>query len=267
MSARQASAMRPGESVVDSSPRVALVSMLAEESDGPAANGPETGWVARWAVVAAVGLALGLMLWGVLRESTPVGPFVTVTATGCGGRSVASGFAVADDLVVTAAHPVAGRRQVAVTDSAGETRNGYVVAFDASLDVAALRVPGLRADPVTLTPDDAAERAPAGSTGVVASASVGGEWVAKPAQVIRRVRANIDDIYETHRVSRRGLELSFDGGYGDSGAAVLNSDGTVVGMIFATSRSRQDVGYAVRAAEIHDVLSRVTGPPQRTACP
>ena len=104
----------------------------------------------RLAQLVAVGLAVGLVLWGTLHESRAVGPFVTVTATGCGGRSLASGFAVGDDLVVTAAHPVAGRRRVAVTDDTGRTRHGFVVALDAALDVAALRVPGLGATPVSL---------------------------------------------------------------------------------------------------------------------
>lgn len=242
--------------------------MLVGRPDEPAAgSSPRARRPLRWALLAAAGLAVGLTLWGVLREAPPAGSFVSVISTGCGGRSVASGFAVADDLVVTAAHPVAGRRQVAVTTGAGETRNGFVVAFDAALDVAALRVPGLAADPVTLATDDRAELAAAGSAGVVASASVGGELVAKPAQVTRRIRANIDDIYETRRVSRRGLELAFDGGYGDSGAAVLNRDGTVVGMVFATSRHRNDVGYAVRAAEVRDVLAEVAELPLRTICP
>ena len=241
--------------------------MLVGRPGGPTGNGPTTGRASRLGLAAAVGLALGLTLWGTLEEAPPAGSFVSVTSTGCGGRSVASGFVVADDLVVSAAHPVAGRRQVAVTASTGETRDGYVVAFDAALDIAALRVPGLAADPVTLAPGDAAELAPAGSSGVVASASGGGELVAKPAEVTRRIRANIDDVYETHRVSRRGLELGFDGGYGDSGAAVLNGDGTVVGMVFATSRHRTDVGYAVRAVEIHDVLAEIAELPLRTTCP
>ena len=221
----------------------------------------------RLALFAAVGLAVGLVLWGTLHESRAVGPFVTVTGTGCGGRSLASGFAVADDLVVTAAHPVAGRRRVAVTDDTGRTRHGFVVALDAVLDVAAVRVPGLGADPVGLAPGDAAALVPPGSTGIVASVSEGGEVVAKPVEVTRRVRATIDDIYLTRRAARRALELSFDGGDGDSGAAVLNSDGLVVGMVFATSRSREDVGYAVRTVEITSVLSQVAELPRRTACP
>ncbi len=241
--------------------------MLVGESDGPAANGPETGRVLRWAVVAAVGLALGLMLWGVLRESTPVGSFVTVTAVGCSGRAHASGFAVADDLVVTAAHPVAGRRRVAVTDTAGRSRNGFVVALDPALDVAAVRVPGLGAEPVSLADGDDAALAPAGGSGVVAAMSDAGVLTRKPVEVIRRVRTNIEDVYRTARVSRRGLELSFDGGYGDSGAAVLNGDGTVVGMVFATSRFREEVGYAVRAVEVRGLLSQVSELPRRTACP
>ena len=180
---------------------------------------------------------------------------------------MASGFAVADDLVVTAAHPVAGRRQVAVTDSAGRNRNGFVVALDPLLDVAAVRVPGLAAAPVVLGGGDAVSLAPPGSVGVVAAVPEDGELLAKPARVTRRIRAHIDDIYLAGRVSRRALELSFDGAYGDSGAAVLNSDGTVVGMVFATSRHRQDVGYAVRSVEVRSLLSQLAELPQRTACP
>lgn len=220
----------------------------------------------RWTLAAAVGLAVALTLWGGLRESPAVGPFVSLAATGCGGTAVASGFAVADDLVVTAAHPVAGRTQVAVTDAGGRTRHGFVVALDPALDVAAVRVPGLGADPAALASGDSADLVPRGSRGVVASISRDGELVPKPAVVTRRVRAHIEDVYFTRRVARRALELSFDGGYGDSGAAVVN-DGLVVGMVFATSRSRDDVGYAVRAIEIGGVLARVAELPRRTACP
>ena len=221
----------------------------------------------RWALAVAVGLALGLMLWGVLRETPPVEPFVTVTAVGCSGRAHASGFATSDDLVVTAAHPVAGRRRVAVTDTGGRSRDGFVVALDPALDVAAVRVPGLGADPVTLAAGDDAALAPAGGRGVVAAMSDAGQFTRKPVEVVRRVRTNIEDVYRTARVSRRGLELRFDGAYGDSGAAVLNGDGTVVGMVFATSRFREDVGYAVRAVEVHSLLSQVAELPLRTACP
>ena len=220
-----------------------------------------------WTLAAAVGLAVALTLWGVLRESPAVGPFVAVTATGCGGSSVASGFAVADDLVVTAAHPVAGRAQVAVIDVGGRIRHGFVVALDPARDVAAVRVPGLGAEPVALASGDAVVLAPPGGPGVVASMSRDGELVPKPAVVTRRVRANIEDVFRTTRVSRRGLELRFDGAYGDSGAAVLNGDGAVVGMVFATSRFRADVGYAVRAVEVHSLLSQVAELPLRTACP
>jgi len=241
--------------------------MLVEGSGGPVRSGPRIGWPVRWALLVAVGLALGLMLWGVVRETTPGGPFVTVTAVGCNGTSHASGFAAADDLVVTAAHPVAGRRRVAVTDTGGRSRNGFVVALDPALDVAAVRVPGLGAEPVTLAAGDEASLAPAGGSGVVAAMAGGGELTRKPVEVTRRVRVNIEDVYRTERVSRRGLELSFDGGYGDSGAAVLNADGTVVGMVFATSRHRAEVGYAVRAVEVRGLLSQIAELPRRTACP
>lgn len=244
------------------------MSMLVGRAGEPAAGGsPGSRRPPRWALLLAAGLAVALTLWGVLRESPATGPFVSLAATGCGGTSVASGFAVADDLVVTAAHPVAGRAQVAVTDGRGRTRHGFVVALDPALDVAAVRVPGLGADPVALAAGDAVATAPPGSPGIVASMSRDGELAPKPAVVTRRVRAHIEDVYFTRRVARRALELSFHGGHGDSGAAVVNGDGLVVGMVFATSRSRQDVGYAVRAVEVADVLPRVAELPRRTACP
>ena len=208
---------------------------------------------------------MALTLWGVLRPTPAVGPFVSLAATGCGGTAAASGFAVADDLVVTAAHPVAGRSRVSVTDVAGRIRNGFVVALDAALDVAAVRVPGLGAEEAVLVPGDGP--VPSSGAGFVASMSAGGQLEPKPVQVIRHVRANIEDIYGTNRVSRRALELRFDGALGDSGAAVLNDDGQVVAMVFATSRFRDGVGYAVRAIEIHEVMSQIFELPQRTACP
>ena len=244
------------------------MSMLVGRPHVPGAESSPRARGPLWrAALAAAALAVGLTLWGTLGAAPPVGPFVTVTAVGCGGRANASGFAVADDLVVTAAHPVAGRRQVVVTDSAGRSRHGFVVALDPNLDVAAVRVPGLAAAPVVLGVGDAASLAPPGSVGVVAAVPEDGEQVAKPARVTRRIRAHIDDIYLAGRVSRRALELSFDGAYGDSGAAVLNSDGAVVGMVFATSRHREDVGYAVRSVEVRSVLSQLADLPQRSACP
>ncbi len=181
--------------------------------------------------------------------------------------SLASGFAVVDDLVVTAAHPVAGRRRVTVTDSAGRSRNGFVVALDSALDLAAVRVPGLGADPVQLAAGDSVALAPAGSGGIVAAMAAGGQFNPKPVEFVRRIRVNIQDVYRTARVSRRGLELSFEGRYGDSGAAVLNGDGIVVGVVFATSRFRPNVGYAVRASEVGVLLAQVAELPLRSPCP
>ena len=235
--------------------------------DGPAGEGPTTRRVVASALVAAVGLALALTLWGLLRAAPAVGPFVALRAVGCGGTAWASGFTVADDLVVTAAHPVAGRTRIAVTDSVGRSHYGFVVALDAVLDVAAVRVPGLSAEPVEVVGADDAAVAPPGAPVTVAAADVDGQVISKPGTIERRVRANIDDIYRSARVSRRALELSFDGGYGDSGAAVLNSDGAVVGMVFATSRSRPNAGYAIRAVEINAALAHIAEPPQRSACP
>ena len=247
--------------------------MVFDEARGAVAAARDEGGVDErsgaglWTALVAVALAVALTLWGALGGSPPAGPFVALEATGCGGRSLASGFAVEDDLVVTAAHPVAGRTRIAVTDVRGRTRDGFVVALDADLDVAAVRVPGLGAETVSLAPGDSAELVEPPSTGVVAAMVEGGELIAKPVEVTRRVRATIEDIYFTGRVARRALELRFDGAYGDSGAAVLNGDDLVVGVVFARSRSRDEVGYAVRTIELDGLLSQIAELPRRTACP
>ena len=66
-----------------------------------------------------------------------------------------------------------------------------------------------------------------------------------PAAVAGRYDAQGRDIYGQQRVTRMILELRADIQRGDSGGPLVLVDGTVGGIVFAESRSDEDVGYAL----------------------
>ena len=104
-----------------------------------------------------------------------------------------------------------------------EGRRAAVVRRDDRLDVAVLAVPGVDGAPV---------RVAAGATRVV----VGG----RAARVVRRITARVDGA-----AARPALELRARVARGQSGTPVLTPGGKLVGMIFARSRERAGVAYAV----------------------
>lgn len=192
--------------------------------------------------------------------------YAAVEATGCGGTDVASSFAVDDDLLISTAHSLAGKQKIVVTAANGLQRNGYVVGFDAERDIAAVRVPSLAASPVRLAEGDLSEASASGSAGVVVSVRPDGFLLEKPYEVLRRVRAEVDNLYFTGKSYRRALQLKFSGAPGDSGAAVLGKNEEVVGMVFATSQDRLGTGYAIRSVEIAEFLDGLGRRPLRSDC-
>ena len=196
----------------------------------------------------------------------PAAGYAAVEATGCGGTDVASSFAVDDDLLISTAHSLAGKQKIAVTVADGLQRNGFVVGFDAERDIAAVRVPNLAASPLRLAEGDPSEGSASGSTGVVMSVRPDGFLLEKPYEVLRRVRAEVDDLYFTGKSYRRALQLKFSGAPGDSGAAVLSDNEEVVGMVFATSQDRLGTGYALRSVEIAEFLDGLGRLPLMSDC-
>ena len=55
------------------------------------------------------------------------------------------------------------------------------------------------------------------------------------------------------------MELNADIDAGDSGGAILDAAGDVVGIVFSASRSQTDVAYAVSALEIPALVEASTG--------
>lgn len=176
---------------------------------------------------------------------------VRVNGVACGVHLSGSGFTPAPDTVVTNAHVVAGVTGPTVLRPDGRTLSATVTAFDPAKDIAVLSVPGL-GEPAL----------PIGSAIVGESDAVIGHPLGqaavnvKPAQVARRVTADIGDIYDRPAGPRQLLVLVTQLQPGDSGSPLVNNAGQVVGVAFAASNLRRTVGYAVASEDMTTVLAR-----------
>jgi S1-C subfamily serine protease len=153
------------------------------------------------------------------------------TMTTCGKTVTAAGL-TDGHLVLTTAHAVAGARTTSVTNRAGQQVQAHVVAFDPQLDIAWLYAPGLPSKPT----------APAGPADTVAPAYVfafpaTGSVVVYRSAVLTRTSAAAPDAYGKQTVTRNVYTLTLDRPAGDGidGAAVLDHDGRLLGIVFATS--------------------------------
>lgn len=201
------------------------------------------------------GSPIGEELLGQTSAST-----VQLRAAACDRIQSGSGFFVADQLVATNAHVVAGSTRLSVVTTDGEERDGRVVAFDPDLDLALVSTSMDRpvlplAEPVV------------GDVGLVMGFPGGGPFEPSPFQVGERLSATGFDIYEQGLVERDLLVLSSELAPGDSGSAVLRDDGSVIGVAMAIAPDRAGVAYALTSTELTDLIGRSTLEPVGTgAC-
>jgi S1-C subfamily serine protease len=133
-----------------------------------------------------------------------------------------------------------------------------VVAFDTARDIAVLRVPGLTAPALRLVPG--AQR-----TNAAVYGHPGGRRLrVAPARVGQRFVAVGTDIYRTSESSRHVYVIGAELLPGDSGAALVNRRGEVIGMAFAIDPARDRIAYAVTDEEIRPVLDAVSPVPVDT---
>ena len=179
---------------------------------------------------------------------------VKVTGTACGRLLSGSGFTAAPDTIVTNAHVVAGVDRPSVLRTDGQRLNGTVVAFDPDRDLAVLRVPGLGR---AALPRDEAN---AGEEGAVYGHPRGRDaLVISPARVETKVNAQGLDLYGETSIRREVLVLAAALEPGDSGGAVVNTRGQVIGVAFAIAPDRPATAYALSSAELETVLDQPRG--------
>ncbi|HKA83506.1 MAG TPA: MarP family serine protease [Acidimicrobiales bacterium] len=181
--------------------------------------------------------------------ATVAASIVKIEGEACSRIQEGSGFFVADDLVVTNAHVVAGEDDSDVILADGSRLDGTVVAFDPARDLAVLRTSGADRAPLRL------DRAEVGTSGGVFGHPRGGPLEISPFEVGEEITAVGTDIYDSSRSERDVLVLAADLAPGDSGGALVDPRGQVVGVAFAIAPDRPSVAYALAVDEVTAVLS------------
>ncbi len=168
----------------------------------------------------------------------------------CGRVQDGTGFVVAPDLVVTNAHVVAGEDDTTVIRDDGKRFDGTVVAFDPDRDLALVSVSGFDRPALPVQSEPVAD----GTIGGVFGHPGGEPLRIAPFRVARQITATGRDIYGAGTTERQVLELSAGLRPGDSGSALVDPTGEVVGVAFAIARDQSGVAYALAPSELAAVL-------------
>ncbi|HUP84603.1 MAG TPA: MarP family serine protease [Acidimicrobiales bacterium] len=175
---------------------------------------------------------------------------INVESDGCGGRHEGSGFAVAENLVATNAHVVAGGERIRARRPDGRLLAATIVFFDDDRDLALLSVPRLGQTPLELASSSVGD--PAAVLGYP-----GGQNTVRVAPAVVRDEAPTTghDIYDRDSTRREVLFLASSLRPGDSGSAVIDVNGRVIGVAFAIAPDRPGTAYALDDSELRAALA------------
>jgi S1-C subfamily serine protease len=195
---------------------------------------------------------------GVARAAPSV---VRVLGTACGLAVSGSGWVARPQLVVTAAHVVAGQRDTTIELGAGsgERLRARAVVFDSKNDIAVLRVRGLRARPLATSDPDSGERV------AVLGYPENGPFNATPGVLGNTTAVIAEDSYGRGPVRRTVTSLRANVKHGNSGGPAVNQDGEVEATIFA-ARVGSRGGYAVPSEIVRQALARARGAVSTGSC-
>lgn len=184
---------------------------------------------------------------------------VKVMGEACRRIQEGSGFVISDNVVVTNAHVVAGEEKVDVIRPDGKRIGATVVVFDPQRDLAVLSVDDLG------MPSVGRANAEKGQTGAVFGHPGGQEAVrAAPARISDEVTADGLDIYGSS-TRRQVFILAANLRAGDSGGALVDQQGKVVGVAFAIAPDRPGTAYALTGAELDGVVQVFNANPDASA--
>ena len=196
-----------------------------------------------------------------------------IETAGCGTADggLGSGIALAEDLVLTAAHVVASAGGVEVGAPGSSPAGGAeaadiparVVAYDPLRDLALLR-PADPFDPVPPPPDGVSLGVDDRAT-VVAGATSG-----DVAAVVQQVTLiEMDEVRGQRRSTRRGYRIEAETTGGDSGAGLYDDRGRLAGLVFAVSTADSGRTWVTAESEIAEFLDeyrRAGRPDDRFIC-
>jgi len=217
---------------------------------------------------AAVFAAIAVVVDGADSTRAPLAAVFRVEGLGCKRsptRTVATIVAAPPDgagqLLLTVAHGVVGQERVELVR--GESRIPVrVVAVDTDWDLAVLQpqAPLLGDGGSPIAPTGRADARPGNATFVVFDESTDASPVAvtRTSRVTKRLRIRTEDIYLREvkgRELRPGLEVQAEARVGDSGGPLFDVNGSMIGLVWGTSRKSTARSWATRVQAADELIS------------
>ena len=189
---------------------------------------------------------------------------VRVLGTACGLGVQGSGWIAGNGVVVTNAHVVSGQDDTEVQlRGEGSTEDAEAIWFDATNDLALLRVPALVGEPALRLRVDA----PRGTGAAILGFPENGPYDVRPARLGQTETVFTQDAYGRGPVRRTITALRGRVRSGNSGGPVVDGRGRVLTTIFAASVSDGGrSGFGVPDSEIAEALERARGPVDTGPC-
>jgi len=199
---------------------------------------------------------------GVLRDRSvraATNQVVKILGTACGIGVEGSGWFAGRDLVVTAAHVVAGEQGDTIVQIPGDplSHPADIVLLDIRNDIALLRVPGAAQTPLKLAdPRDGAEVA-------ILGYPLNGGLTVTPGRIGKTATVLTQDALGRGPVGRTITAVAGEVEHGDSGGPAVDVNGAVQSTIFAARRGSTS-GYGVPPEIVRDDLARAGTQPVAT---
>jgi S1-C subfamily serine protease len=185
-----------------------------------------------------------------VRQAAP--SVVRILGSACGLAVSGSGWVARPDLVVTAAHVVAGQDETHVELADGRGFDATAVAFDSRNDVAVLRVPGLPERPLAL-----GDATPGRAVAILGYPGAG-PFAARPGRIGRTTAVISEDAYGRGPVTRTVTSLGGRVEDGNSGGPAVSAGGAVETTVFA-ARVGSEGGFGVPPSIVRDALANARG--------
>lgn len=170
---------------------------------------------------------------------------VSGDAPSCSRGISGSGFVYADERVMTNAHVLAGVDEPNVL-AEGEVYPASIVYVDEQVDIAVLAVPDLPQVPLAFS---AAQR-DNGDDAIIIGYPGGGDLRVGPARVRDLSQISGPNFRADGTVSREVYSLFGQVRSGNSGGPLLDTDGSVLGVVFASAIDDPATGYALSAGQV-----------------
>jgi S1-C subfamily serine protease len=228
-------------------PSSTLIAALARLDPFPRIDGPEarvpapTAGIAREAGVEAAAASV-----------------VKILGNACGLGVEGSGWVAGPELVVTNAHVVAGQKDTRVLLRGRQPGlDAQALAFDPKNDLAVLRVPGLKAEPLPIV-----QTPKSGTSAAILGFPGNGPYDVRAGRIGQTREVITQNAYGQGPVRRSITSLRGAVRSGNSGGPMVDAQGRVVTTVFAATTSGPRGGFGVPNALVRatlDTASRSSG--------